>query len=261
MRVSQQFLTTDTRSLVVLGEAGMGKSTLLQQLAGYAGYVVCTARALINAPDTRARFGQASTLVIDALDEVPAQHDGDAVDRVVGKLAALGYPRFILSCRTADWRSATALQVLGELYDEPPLELHIEPLDRGDAVTFLSMSLGTTRADGVADYLEGHGLAGLWSNPQTLNLVEQVALEDRLPDSKGELFAQATTLLSREHREETASTRLTALPQDVILDAAGAAFAALILTGNEAISTRARAASRCAATSGPMDCRGRRRGR
>jgi len=242
-RVTQEFLTTDPRSLIVLGEAGMGKSTLLRQLLDHDGYEACTARALINAPETQTRFGHASTLVIDALDEVPAQNEGDAVDRVVRKLAALGYPRFILSCRIADWRSATALQVLSDLYSEPPLELHIEPLDRGDAVTFLSASLGNDRGEEVARYLESHGLSGLWSNPQTLNLVEQVASEDRLPDSKGELFAQATKLLSREHREEKASARLTTLPQDVILDAAGAAFAALILTGNEAVSTRATPAS------------------
>lgn len=225
--------------MVVLGEAGMGKSTLLRQLDAEQGYVVCTARALINAPDFIARFGDARTLVIDALDEVSAQRDGDAVDMVVRKLAALGYPRFILSCRIADWRSATGLQGLTDLYGDAPVELHLEPLDRPGAVSFLSASLGGARADGVADYLEERGLAGLWSNPQTLGLVEQVARDEELPASKGELFAQATELLAREHREAKAGGRLAAMSLDAILDAAGAAFTAIILTGSEAVSTRA----------------------
>ena len=243
IRVTEQFLVSDPRSLVILGEAGMGKSTLLRQLGDHDGYVVVTARALINTPDTQSRFGNARTVVIDALDEVPAQRDGDAVDQVVRKLATLGYPRFILSCRIADWRSATALQGLGDLYDEPPLELNIEPLSRNDAVSFLSVSLGADRAEGVAKYLEAHGLDGLWSNPQTLELVEQVAREERLPSSKGELFNEAAKLLSREHREEKAAAGLSALPRDLILNAAGAVFAALILTGREAVSTRAMPAS------------------
>lgn len=236
--VDQSYLSSEPRSLVVLGEAGMGKSTLLSQLRGLDGYLVCTARALINAPDAGSRFADALTLVVDALDEVPSQHQGDAVDLVVRKLGELGYPRFILSCRVADWRSATALQGFSELYETPPIELHLEPLNRDDAIEFLSDSLEGERAREVVDYLEAHGLAGLWNNPQTLELVEQVALQGQLPVSKGGLFEEATKILGREHREEKANTKLAALPHDEVLDVAGAAFAVLILTGKEAISRR-----------------------
>lgn len=240
--VDESFLRSDARSLVILGEAGMGKSTLLSQLCGLDGYVVCSARALINAPDFNARYGMAQTLVVDALDEVPAQHQGDVVDLVVRKLGEIGYPRFIVSCRVADWRSATALQGFRELYASPPIELHLNPLDRDDAIVFLSASLDDERAKEVVGYLESHGLTGLWSNPQTLELVEQVALEGQLPASKGELFEKATKILGREHREEKANTKLATLPQDEVLNVAGAAFAALILTGKEAISRRANVA-------------------
>jgi len=99
--VDQAFLTSDPRSLVVLGEAGMGKSTLLNQLRGQVGYEVCTARALITAPDTVARFGGAQTLVVDALDEVSAGQQGDAVDLVLNKLGVLGYAAPRVACRGA----------------------------------------------------------------------------------------------------------------------------------------------------------------
>lgn len=237
--VDESFLQTDPRSLIVLGEAGMGKSTLLAKLDGVGGYERCTARALINRLDVVERFGNVHTLVIDALDEVPAHGAGDAVDQVVAKLATLKLPRFILACRVADWRSATALQGLRDLYETDPLQLHIEPLVRPDAVRFLTETLGDEQAEVTAQGLETRGLAGLWSNPQTLSLVQEVAAANRLPTSKGELFNEATKLLRREHREEKAGDRLAQLSEEDVLDAAGAAFASLILTGKEAVSTKA----------------------
>ncbi|WP_396594607.1 NACHT domain-containing protein [Brevundimonas sp. R86498] len=239
--VDQSFLTSDSRSLVVLGEAGMGKSTLLNQLRGQLGYEVCTARALITAPDTIARFGRAQTLVIDALDEVSAGQQGDAVDLVLNRLGVLGYPRFILSCRVADWRSATALQGLSDLYGEAPVELYLEPLNRQDAVEVLSQRLGDDAAENAAVSLEAQGLSGLWSNPQTLSLVREVLGHGALPTSRGGLFEAATNLLRKEHRDEKIGAKLSGLGEDAVLDAAGAAFATLILTGQEAVTLRVNA--------------------
>ncbi|MCR9057380.1 MAG: hypothetical protein NXI02_08600 [Rhodobacteraceae bacterium] len=234
--VDQDFLKNDSRSLVVLGEAGMGKSTLLGRLRDIDGFAVCTARKLIVTPDPKSLIGESKTLVVDALDEVSAQHEGDAVNLVLRRLAELGLPRFILSCRVADWRSATALQGFADFYDCAPLELHLEPLDRDDAITFLAVTLGDTAAEEAIDHLVSRGLSGLWSNPQTLELVKKVAEQGKLPLSKGELFSDATKLLRAEHRREKSTSPLASLPEASVVDATGAGFAALILTGKEALS-------------------------
>jgi hypothetical protein len=234
--VEQDFLRTDPRSLVVLGEAGMGKSTLLMQLKDVDGFAVCTARKLIITPDPKLILGGASTLVVDALDEVSAQREGDAVDLILKRLAELGLPRFILSCRVSDWRSATALQGIADFYDRRPLELHLDPLARDDAIAFLAATLGVATAEETIDHLEVRGLKGLWNNPQTLELVGKVVEKGKLPQSKGELFEDATKLLRAEHRKEKAGSPLTSLPEAEVLDAAGAGFAALILTGKDAMS-------------------------
>jgi hypothetical protein len=237
--VDESFLREDSRSLVVLGEAGMGKTTLLGSLRKHDGYGLCSARQLINSPDPREFLGEATTLVIDALDEVSAQRDGDAVDLVVRALARLGNPRFILSCRVADWRSATSRQAIADFYTQPPLELHLEALERADAAAFLAESLQADEAESVLDRLEASNLPGLWSNPQTLGMIERVAREHDLPVSKGALFDRAVSLLVAEHREEKAGTTLAGMAEEDVLDAAGAAFAAIILAGKEALSRKA----------------------
>lgn len=218
--------------LIVLGEAGMGKSHLLEELATHADYALCTARQLINRFEPSTLMGQARVLVIDALDEVAASGNGDAVDRVLQQLGRLGYPRFVLSCRVSEWRSATGLQAVREQYDCPPLELHLAPFTSEDAALFLTACLGSEKARQVISHFNQRGLDGLLGNPQTLQLIARVA-HTSLPESRSELFAQATDLLRVEHREEKFGQQ----PSEVAaLDGAGAAFAALILTGSEALS-------------------------
>jgi hypothetical protein len=82
----------------------------------------------------------------------------------------------------------------------------LNPIERSDAIELLAAALGEERAETVANHFEKRGLAGLWSNPQTLALVQDVALKDQLPSSKGELFRAALELLAYEHREERADT-------------------------------------------------------
>jgi hypothetical protein len=221
-----------TEPLVILGEAGMGKSHLLEWLATFPGCSRCTARQLINRNDPKTLLGDAKILVIDALDEVSSQKDGDAVDLVLRQLGKLGYPRFILACRVADWRSATGLEAIHEQYPEEPLEFHLEPFNEDDAASFLSASLGATTAKAVITHFNARGLDGLLGNPQTLELIASVAGSGKLPDTRGELFERAIEVLRVEHRDTKASSQPA---REIGLDAAGAAFAGLILTGSEAI--------------------------
>lgn len=236
--VDQDFLRTDSRPLIVLGEAGMGKSTLLDQLREVDGFAVMTARRLVNLPSLPEELSRKPTLVIDALDELSAGRDGDAVDLVLRRLATLNFPRFILSCRVAEWRSATALQGIRDFYAESPVELHLEPFERSDATAYLRAGPVADQAEVVICHLENLGLAGLWANPQTLDLVARVAAGGKLPDSKGDLFAAATRLLAPEHREEKAGGKLASLPEERVLNAAGSGLGALILTGQEALSIK-----------------------
>ena len=227
--VSERELLARTEPLIVLGEAGMGKSTLMEALGQGAEAASCTARALTSHADPRQLLGNKTVLVIDALDEVPANRDGDAVDRVLEKLSQLGHPRFILSCRVAEWRGATARDAILGHYEQAPLELHMNPFDDEDARRFLaSRNVADTAA--VIRHFDERGLSDFLGNPQTLDLIAKIA--DNLPDTRRELFARAIDVLGVEANDKKADA---ALAQVAALLAGGATCAALILGGFAAV--------------------------
>ncbi|MDM1273099.1 NACHT domain-containing protein [Acinetobacter indicus] len=234
-KISQHEILEITNSLVILGEAGMGKSSLLEWIGNLENYAYCTARQLINRADPRPLLGKNSILVIDSLDEVSSKNDGDAVDGVLQKLEFLGYPKFILACRAADWKSATGIQAIREQYSESPLELHLNPFTQNDMAIFLEQNFSTQRAQEIITHFTAKNLDDLLGNPQTLSLIAKVAIQGELPESLTQLFEQAIEILRAEHSEFKSEAQL---PSEVSLDAAGAAFASLILTGNEAISRK-----------------------
>jgi hypothetical protein len=228
--LSQDALCARREPVIVLGEPGMGKSELLARLGSESENAFCRAGQLINRANPATLLGTAKRLVIDALDEVSAQREGDAVDLVLRKLGELDYPPFVLSCRVSEWRAAIATQAIADQYELEPLELHLEPFDRDEQHALLTeLTSDAARASELIDHFETFGLDFL-GNPQTLNLVAALPAGQALPKTSSELFEQAIETLRKERNKKK-----TELPRDLVLDAAGAAFAGLILTGNARI--------------------------
>lgn len=230
--LDQDGLLQRREPIVVLGEPGMGKTKLLQDLGGLAGNAFCRAQQLINRERPTTLLGGNRRLVIDALDEVSAQSAGDAVDSVLHKLGELDYPPFILSCRVGEWRAAISARAIADQYDGvAPLELHLEPLDEDEQRQLLELiTQDPIRAEKLLSHFRRFGQEFL-GNPQTLELIGALPVDLELPATSGALFEQAIETLRQEHnpvKEE--------LPRDAALDAAGAAFAAIILSGSSRIS-------------------------
>lgn len=236
--ITESELSTLTEPLIILGEAGMGKSFLLNRLSEHTDYQFCTARQLIRSYQPSMILGDARVLVIDALDEVSSQKDGAAVDAILQKLQEIDCPSFVLSCRVADWQSATAINSINDDYSQKPIELHLMPFNNDDIQSFLSSSFEETQSRNVVQHFDARGLGQLLGNPQTLELISKVALNGDLPNSKGELFERAIDVLWCEHNDIRAQVQLD---KETTIKAAGAAFASLILTGNEALTRKAAA--------------------
>lgn len=227
--LGQDELLARAEPVVVLGEPGMGKTELLKTLGDADGNAFCRATKLINRPRPETLIGNATRLVVDALDEVAAQRQGDAVDLVLQKLGQLDYPLFVLSCRVAEWRSAIASGAIAEQYDVAPLEVHLEPLTRDEQLLLLiEMTGDASRAKLLRNHFEAFGPDFL-GNPSTLELIAALPAE-ALPDTTTALFEQAVETLRYERNKVKDE-----LPREAALDAAGAAFAGMILSGNARI--------------------------
>lgn len=236
--ISQAELFTETRSLVILGEAGMGKTQLLKSLGKHPDYAYCTAKQLIRKARPEELLGDAAVLVIDALDEAPSHQENDAIDEVLRKLDGQRCPRFILSCRVAEWRSATAVSNIAETYGQTPLQLHLKPFSRDEIEVFLTPKVGSKRSSEVLEHFENLGPSDWLGNPQTLDLIGTVSHLEALPGTRSELFNLAVKKLVVEHNEKKVEHQLT---EDAALTAAGAADAALVLCGQTVIVRKAAA--------------------
>lgn len=234
--VGHELLLELPGNTILLGEAGGGKTRLTEWLGTAATHKRWTARQLING-DAQDSLKPSQVLVIDALDEIAAKADGDAVDLVLRALRNVGYPRFILSCRSSEWRSATMREAIREQYGEAPVEVELAPLTDEDARGFLSAYLNDANlAEEVSWRFRERGLAEWLGNPQTLEMVADVARDEKLPESASALFGRFVDLAWFEHSDRRAGAPLQRLGKEAVLDALGAGFASLILTGSAALS-------------------------
>lgn len=236
VELSQTDLLGRGEPVVVLGDAGMGKTTLLEEIGATKGHKYVHARRLLRTQNAKFLLEGATTLVIDALDELTVQNDGDAVDKVLEKLENGGSPNFILACRVADWRSATSIQAMSDSYGVEPLELFLEPISRDEAHSILSQSVGLEKAENVIKHFERNSLEELFGNPQTLKLIEAVAREEELPTSRTALFELSTKKIWAEHSRKKIGSPLSHIREEQALDVAGSTFASLILAGKRAVS-------------------------
>jgi hypothetical protein len=227
------------RPLVILGEPGMGKTRLLERLAEKHDWPLRSAASFVSHPNPARLRKAGGKIVIDGLDELSAAQESDPVCRVLGKLIEAGCPSFILSCRLAEWRGAIAHHDISTEYGSRPLEFAIEPFTEAKAIAHLTPTLGAARAAEVISYLDDQGIPDLFGNPLTLRLFGEVA-EKRaiLPNTRGELMKAACEIMWSEHNDRHDRSRLSNMDEATALAAAGAACAAYILTGSEAISLR-----------------------
>lgn len=236
IELNQEQLFELEAPLVILGEAGMGKSHLLKQLGHAPDGVFCTARKLIASQRPENILGEATILIIDALDEVSGKRDGAALDEVLATLERLDNPKFILSCRVADWQSAAGASLIEEFYENKPLILHLNPFQDTDVLEYLSSSLDKRRAALVIEHFKKLGLNQLLGNPQTLSMIADISDNNHLPENREEVYKLAVENLASEHNDNKETVQLA---KGVVIDTAGASFAGLILTGSEAIVRKA----------------------
>lgn len=221
---------------VVLGEPGMGKSELIWELGRRLNVQPVDATRFMHSKDPSRFVVAGKPLLIDALDEAVARHEGDAVVMILEQLEDAGSPEFILSCRAREWQSRSATR-LRQIYGVEPIIFSLEALSRAEASSFLEQRHPTVDVVHVISHLEVHGIADLYGNPLTLGLMGQVAEHDaQLPATRGALFERVSTLIWPEHDSDRNDLDLGRITTDQALSAAGAIMAGLVLAGAEAVN-------------------------
>lgn len=218
--------------LIILGEAGMGKTTLLKWLAEQHGYIFVTAHQLLHPPRSLKALDASQTLVIDALDELTGHTSVEAIDRVLDNLGEKGYPPFMLSCRAADWFGSAAVRSVESKYEQSPVQLHLRALNEQEILLFLDNTLSSDVALDLVERLRARRLEKWLGNPYTLELLVESAKEGERPESRTQIFEFATRHLLKERNVIKAACGPS---QDLRRHAAGAACAALIFSGHEAL--------------------------
>jgi hypothetical protein len=181
--------------VVLLGEPGSGKSTVLDSEAALDGVSMKTVRALMTGPAELA-----AVLYLDALDEY--RIDGQAADKgynLATTVAAVQAVRWRLTCRAEDWQKVadtTAMRVATG--GAPIVVAQLMPLARLEAEKILE-SLGEQDPRAFLTHAERLGASGLLESPLSLTLLQKaVSGGGEWPRTRFDLFDSAIEDLSHE---------------------------------------------------------------
>ena len=238
MRIGQDEIPSFSGPVVILGDPGLGKSVLTQELGEQAGMRYFRAGTFERSAAPTSPMGKSDRFILDGLDEVASAAPGGAVDAVLRKLSALGNPPFILSCREADWLGAADRVRIKDDYGSAPVLLHLQPFTHDDARTFLSQEFPEVDAEGLLAHLTDRGIETLYGNPLTLRLLGEVAqAEGPLPESRVQLFDRAGRVMLKEDNPRHHQDSHVQRREEDLLLAAGAICAAQLLCGRIGVHT------------------------
>ena len=222
----------DIPFVVLLGEPGIGKSTVLEEEAAFTGDPCINVAEFMADPPDRQGIG----LLLDGLDEY--RMDGGAIGKINGlgaKLAAIEPSRLRITCRAEDWRSGADLRALESIAGKTGIVIaHILPLDEAQILRALS-TIGVDDPCTFVVEARRRGAGALLENPLCLRLLATaVRIDSQWPASRYDVFEKATTLLSYEHNDIRKERRDRTAAKE-ILAAADKAALVLLCTSASAI--------------------------
>lgn len=228
--IGEEGISAFSGPIVILGAPGLGKTVLTKTLGALPGMKRVTAGTFIRCADPKALIDEGDCIIVDGLDEIASEYPGGGLHTVLRQLSEMGYPRFILSCREADWRGAVALGEIKADYQTHPVLLYLQPFDMDDAKIFLAHKFPALDPDEVLEHLASCGLDGIYQNPLTLRLIGEVAQQEGpLPESRAGLLERSCTVMLTEANPQHQVDPHAEKGKDDLLLAAGALCAAQLL--------------------------------
>ena len=135
--VSRNRLGYQYNPVVLLGDAGMGKTALMRHMCEQQDETYIHAARLLHADDPDSLLPDIGRVFVDGLDEIASAGRGSALDAVLKQLVKAGNPQFMVSCRSAEWRGAVDRAKIEAEYAGELTTLYLMPFSDDDARAFL----------------------------------------------------------------------------------------------------------------------------
>lgn len=187
--------------VVLLAEPGMGKTTVLEQMAAAAGTESMQVRTFLI-EEARTLPNTSSPLFLDGLDEYRADGgDADKIERLASRLRQNSPARWWLSCRAEDWTKRDLEALKGAAGGREIVVARLAPLDIRESWEVLS-ALGDPDPNALVERAKALGGAAFLRNPLSLKLLlRSVNATGEIPRTRFALYEGATCDLAAEHNE------------------------------------------------------------
>ncbi len=216
--------------LIILGEPGAGKSELLR----YASEIIDTQIYYGSTVDALPALDeQPNLIIVDGIDEITAYETGIPVNKILAKLPKTAL--FVLSCRAADWQDTVNTRIINQKWQQQPIVGRVMPLNQQEILDFINANGEGQNGEEFLKEAQQRDIVDLLRNPQNLLLVLKAIKNKGWPDTRLELYENASLELIKEDNPIHGSINRTRPALEQLIEAAGFVFAQLLLSGKISI--------------------------